>query len=55
VAVAISMLSFLVMYWLDGAPASLKSIAIADIAGLPFLSYAGWSAFQHTIQAAADI
>jgi hypothetical protein len=55
VAVAISMLSFLVMYWLAGAPASLKSIAIADIAGLPFLAYVGWSAFQQNIQAAADI
>jgi hypothetical protein len=45
VAVAISMLSFLWLYWQAGSPAPLKQIALVDLAGLPFLLYLGWRAF----------
>lgn len=43
--IAISMLSFLAVYWHGGSPPALKSIALADMAGLPFLAFVGWSAF----------
>jgi hypothetical protein len=45
VVVATSMLSFLVIYWHAGSPAALKSIALADIVGLPFLGFVMWRAF----------
>lgn len=45
VAVGISMVSFLTLYWSAGAPAALKSIAIADLAGIPFLMFVTWKAF----------
>lgn len=44
--IATSMLSFLAIYWNFGSPAALKSIALADMAGLPFLALAAWSAFS---------
>ena len=44
--IATSMLSFLAIYWNAGSPAALKSIALADLAGLPFLVLAAWSAFS---------
>ena len=47
VAVALSMLSFLAIYWHAGAPSSLRSIAIADIAGLPVLLAAAWLAWRN--------
>ncbi len=42
VTVAISMLSFLAIYWSAGSPPALRSIAIADFAGLPFLAVVLW-------------
>ena len=45
VAVGISMLAFLALYWMAGSPESLRSIAIADAVGIPFLSYVLWRAF----------
>ena len=46
VSVSISMLSFLLLYWLAGAPPALRGIAIGDLVGLPFLAFAGWRAFR---------
>lgn len=45
VLVAISMLSFLALYFSDGSPPALKQIAVADLIGLPALLYVGWKAF----------
>lgn len=45
VAVAISMVSFLMLYLMNGSPAGLRQIAIADLIGLPALAYVGWKAF----------
>ena len=46
VACAISMLSFLLLYWLAGAPPVLRTIALADLLFLPILAFAGWRAFR---------
>jgi hypothetical protein len=48
VAVAISMISFIALYWLKGAPSALRQIAIVDLIGLPALIYVGWRAFSST-------
>lgn len=45
VLVAISMLSFLALYFGNGSPPALKQIAVADLIGLPALLYVGWKAF----------
>jgi hypothetical protein len=45
-AVAISMGGFLLIYWMQGMPADLRTIAIADLIGLPALAFVGWSAFR---------
>jgi hypothetical protein len=45
VAVGLSMLSFLGLYVLGGSPSALRSIAIADLIGLPALGYVAWRAF----------
>lgn len=45
IAVAISMLSFLWLYWQAGSPKALRKIAQVDFIGLPALAYATWSAF----------
>ena len=45
VATGLSMLSFLVIYWTSGQPETLRTIAIADLVGLPFLAIATWRAF----------
>lgn len=45
VLVAISMLSFLALYFSNGSPPALKQIAVADLIGLPALLYVGWKAF----------
>lgn len=45
VAVAISMVSFVALYWLQGAPPALRQIALVDLIGLPALCYAIWKAF----------
>jgi hypothetical protein len=45
VATALSMLSFLALWSLAGAPATLRSIALADAVALPALAYVAWRAF----------
>ena len=42
VVVAISMVSFLLLYWLQGAPTALRRIAIVDLVGLPALATVVW-------------
>jgi hypothetical protein len=46
VVTAISMLSFLWLYWRAGSPEPLRRIALVDLAGLPFLVLAAWGAFR---------
>jgi hypothetical protein len=46
VLVAISMLSFLALYFANGSPPALRQIAIADMIGLPALAYVTWKAFS---------
>ena len=45
VTCAISMLSFLLIYRLAGAPRAIRKIALADLLFLPVLAFAGWRAF----------
>jgi hypothetical protein len=45
VTAAISMLSFLWLYWSFGSPPALRTIAFADAAGLPFLAFCFLKAF----------
>jgi hypothetical protein len=45
VAGALSMVSFLAIWWASGAPAALRPIAVADLIGLPILAYATWKAY----------
>ena len=47
VAVAISMIGFLVIYWVQGMPSNLRAIAIADLIGVPALGFVGWNAFRN--------
>lgn len=44
--VAISMVSFLALYWMAGSPAPLKRVALVDLAGLPVLAGVAWLAFR---------
>lgn len=46
VVTSISMLGFLWLYWRAGSPAPLRTIALVDLAGLPFLGLALWGAFR---------
>ena len=46
VAAGISMLSFLFLYWTEGAPPALRSIAVTDLIGIPFLALVSWQAVQ---------
>ena len=46
VVVAVSMVSFLVLFALSGNPAGLRLVAIVDLVGLPFLAFAAWHAFH---------
>ena len=46
VVVAVSMLSFLALYFINGSPPTLKQIAIADLIGMPALAYVAWKAFS---------
>jgi hypothetical protein len=48
IVTAISMVTFLWLYWRSGAPAPLRTIALVDLAGLPFLVVAMWGAFRPT-------
>lgn len=45
VIVALSMGAFLFIYFANGSHVALRTIAIADLVGLPFLAFAGWRAF----------
>lgn len=45
IAVAISMISFLALYWMAGMPDTLRQIAIADSIGIPFLAFLAWRVF----------
>lgn len=45
VVVAISIASFLLLYWRAGSPKALSTIARADMIGLPALAFAVWEAF----------
>ena len=45
VIIGTSMLSFLALYFASGQPANLRTIAIADLAGIPFLIWAAFIAF----------
>ena len=45
-AVGISMCSFILLWWLAGASPALKSIAVADMIGIPILLFVGWQAFK---------
>jgi hypothetical protein len=46
IVTAISMLGFLWLYWRAGAPPALRTIALVDLIGLPFLTFALWGAFR---------
>lgn len=46
IVVAISMISFLALYFANGGPPALRQIAIADLIGLPALAYVAWKAFS---------
>ena len=46
IVVGISMLSFLALYWMNGAPQALRRIAMVDLAGLPVLALAAFFAFR---------
>ncbi len=46
VVTAISMVSFLLLYWQAGSPAAFRTIALADLIGLPALVLVGWAAFR---------
>lgn len=41
-ATAVSMISFLLLYWQNGMPSSLSIIAKTDVIGLPALAYVCW-------------
>ncbi len=43
--VGISMLSFLFLFWKAGSPPALKTIAVADLFGIPVLAFVAWQAF----------
>lgn len=45
VLTALSMLSFLAIYIGYGQPPSLRTIALVDAIGLPFLAYVSWKTF----------
>ena len=45
IGVGISMISFLILYWSAGSPPELKTIAITDLIGIPFLLFVTWKAF----------
>jgi hypothetical protein len=43
--VGFSMLSFLFLYFTNGSPKPLRTIAKVDLIGLPFLTFVTWKAF----------
>ena len=46
VMVAVSMVSFLVLFVLGGNPDKLRPVAMVDLIGIPFLAIAAWNAFH---------
>lgn len=48
IVTTISMVTFLWLYWRSGAPAPLRTIALVDLVGMPFLAFALWGAFRPT-------
>ncbi len=48
VCAGISMGSFVAIWWLAGAPAALRTIALYDVAGLFILAFVGWQTFAVT-------
>ena len=46
VAVTVSMVSFLVLWWNSGSPMALRRIATVDVIGLLPLGYVAWAAFR---------
>lgn len=46
IVTAISMLSFLLLYWQAGSPLSLRMIFISDLVGVVPLALVGWAAFR---------
>ena len=46
IVVAISMASFLFLYYTAGSPPPLRRIALVDLAGLPILAAVAWQAFR---------
>jgi hypothetical protein len=45
IGVGVSMISFLILYWSAGSPPALKTIAMTDLVGIPFLLFVAWKAF----------
>jgi hypothetical protein len=46
VVVAVSMLSFVALYWFAGSPPAFRTIALVDLAAVPVLLFAAWQAFR---------
>ena len=44
--VALSMISFLILYWHAGYPRALRQIAMVDLVGLIPLAYVLWASFE---------
>lgn len=42
---AVSMISFLIIFFAYDQPQSLKTIALVDGIGIPFLAYVSWTAY----------
>ena len=45
ICVGVSMVSFLILYWTAGSPPALRTIAMTDLIGIPFLLFVTWKAF----------
>ncbi len=48
VTVGISMVSFLIIWWMNGLAPQLRVIALADLIGLPVLLLATWLAYRQS-------
>lgn len=46
VGVGVSMITFLILFWSAGSPPALKTIAMTDLIGVPFLMFVSWKAFS---------
>lgn len=47
IIMALSMLSFLALYFANGSPAGLKQIAMTDLIGIPALAFVAWKAYAY--------